>query len=106
MDIERFAGGPPAKSQLMAWAEFLEATAVHPSRIGELMELGWICPQRTTSGDYLFLLRDVYRIRKLERLLLDFEMSTIAGVIVVDLLERVETLESRVRHYEKLINMP
>ena len=106
MDIDRFAGGPPAKSQLMAWAEFLEATAVHPSRIGELMDLGWISPQRTTTGDYLFLIRDVYRIRKLERLMLDFEMSTIAGVIVVDLLERVEHLEGRVRHYEKLSNMP
>ncbi len=101
MDIERFAGGPPATSERIAWTEFLEATGVHPSRIGELMDLGWIDPHTTASGEYLFVRRDVYRIRKLERLMVDFEMNTVAGTIVVDLLERVERLEDQVRRLER-----
>ena len=40
---------------------------------------------------------DIYRARKLERICCDFELPVLGGVIIVDLLERVDQLERRVR---------
>lgn len=105
-DLAPFPGGPPARSSSVSWAEFMELTSVHPTRVGELLDLGWIDPNKTPAGDLLFQMRDVYRVRKLERLILDFELSTLAGTIIIDLLERVETLERQVRRYERLTRMP
>lgn len=93
----------PAKSGRIVWAEFIEQTGVHPSRLGELIELGWIEPIVTGNKEYLFRLRDVYRLRKFERIMADFELTVQGGTIVVDLLERVEALQTRVRELEDLL---
>jgi len=103
MAIKRFAGGPPVRSELISWAEFIELTGLHPSRVGELIELGWIEPRMTSEDRYLFRVRDVYRLRKLERICRDFELSSIGGTIIVDLLERIEGLEKAVRELEDLL---
>jgi len=96
-------GCVPARSEFISWAEFLELASVHPSRLGELIDLGWIEPRRTSGDEYLFRVRDVYRIRKLERICRDFELSSIGGTIIVDLLSRIEFLESKVRDLERLL---
>lgn len=96
-------GGYPMRSRLVAWAQFVELTAVHPSRIGELIDLGWIEPIRTNDESYLFTLRDVYRLRKLERLCRDLDINAAGGCVIVDLLERIEVLESRLSELEDLI---
>lgn len=96
-------GGFPVRSRLVAWAQFLELTAVHPSRIGELVELGWIEPIRTQDEAYLFTMRDVYRLRKLERLCSDLDINAAGGCVIVDLLERIEFLESKVKALEGII---
>jgi chaperone modulatory protein CbpM len=92
----------PERSRLLAWAQFLELTGVHPSKIGDLSEIGWISPVRT-SGVFLFRERDVYRVRKFERLCRDFELNTTGASIIVDLLERIEKLEQDVRDLRRLI---
>ena len=38
---------------------------------------------------------DVFRVRKYRRLCSDFELSPVAGIIIVDLLERIAQLEER-----------
>ena len=45
----------------------------------------------------LFSGRDVYRVRKLERICCDFGLPVVGGTIIVDLLERIEELEQQVR---------
>jgi len=95
--------GPPVASQLIAWSQFVELTGLHPSFIGELIELGWLDPQRTRQSDYLFRPYDVYRVKKLARLRADLDINISGASIVVDLLERVEFLEKRVRDLEQLI---
>ena len=90
----------PGKSQYLVWAEFMELTGVHPTRIGELIETGWIETRSAGgSGDaqYLFREVDVYRVRKLERICTDFELSVLGGTIIVDLLDRIADLEKKVR---------
>ena len=96
-------GDLPVKSELLAWAQFLELTGLHPSFIGELIDLGWLAPQRTHGMEYLFRHRDVYRVKKLSRLCSDLEINAVGGSIIVDLVERIEHLEKRVRDLERLI---
>ena len=96
-------GDLPAKSELIAWAQFIELTGLHPSFVGELIELGWLAPQRTSGSDYLFRQRDVYRVKKLSRLCGDLDINAVGGSIIVDLVERVEELQQRVRELERLI---
>jgi chaperone modulatory protein CbpM len=103
MDIKDLSGSFPVRSRMVSWTEFLELTTVHPSRLGELIELGWIEPQRTGQEAYLFRIRDVYRLRKLTRLMEDLELGLVGGTIVVDLLERIEYLESKVAELERLL---
>lgn len=106
MSMQRKENALPARSQYMAWAEFVELTGIHPLRIGELLEIGWIEALEAggpdTDRNYLFREVDVYRVRKLERICADFELSVLGGAIIVDLLERVDLLEKKVRELNSL----
>ncbi|MGE4290875.1 MAG: chaperone modulator CbpM [Desulfovibrio sp.] len=83
----------PERSELVAWAQLVEITRIEPGHVSELLELGWISPVKTNAEEYLFRMRDVYRIQKLMRLCRDLEVSLMGGSIIVDLLERIESLE-------------
>ncbi|GAB6060018.1 chaperone modulator CbpM [Desulfonatronum parangueonense] len=99
-------GELPVRSELVVWREFVELTGIHPTRLGELVELGWICPDMPDKQDgecYLFHPRDVYRVSKLERLCRDFELPALAGTIIVDLLERIDDLDRQVRDLRRLL---
>ncbi len=100
--IDLSAPNMPVRSEWISWVEFLEVTGCHPSRLGELIEMGWLEPQNTAKDIYLFQVRDVYRVRKLERLCQDFELSSVGGSIIVDLLLRIDALERKVRELEAL----
>ncbi len=104
MDSIRIIESAPARSAYISWAAFTQQTGVHPTRLGELIELGWLTPRRTSGGGYLFRTVDVYRLRKMERLCQDFELNLAGGTIVVDLLERIEFLEQKVREMERLLS--
>jgi chaperone modulatory protein CbpM len=96
----------PGRSQYLVRTEFMELTGIHPTRIGELIEMGWIETHRAGgSGETEFLFRevDIYRVRKLERICADFELSVLGGVIVVDLLDRIDALEKKVRELNGLL---
>jgi hypothetical protein len=97
------SGGLPEKSKMIIWIQLVEVTGIHPIRLGELIEMGWIDPDRTASDDYLFSETDVYRIKRLVRVCRDFELSTLAGTIIVDLVDRIEQLEREVRELRRLL---
>lgn len=87
----------PTPSSAMAWEEFLEHTGIAPERLQELLTLGWIEVRTISVTEHLFCAADVYRVRKLERICCDFELPVLGGTIIVDLLERIDTLECTVR---------
>ena len=96
----------PVRTEYIAWAEFVELTSLHPSQLGELIELGWIEPKVmgvTQSEAYLFRVKDVYRARKMQRLCTDFELNSLGGTIIVDLLERIDSLETRLKELEQMV---
>ncbi|MEF2145224.1 MAG: chaperone modulator CbpM [Desulfovibrionaceae bacterium] len=92
----------PEKSGMIAWAQLVEITQVEPADVSELLELGWISPVKTKAEEYLFHLRDVYRIQKLKRLCRDLDISLMGASIIVDLLERVELLEAELDKARRL----
>jgi chaperone modulatory protein CbpM len=87
----------PIKSTLIAWEEFIQITDSTPERVSELVDMDWLRPDKTAGAALIFNPSDAYRLRKLERLCLDFELNTTAGSIIVDLLERIDALERRLR---------
>lgn len=93
----------PARSRLIAWGQFVEMTSIPMYRVAELIDLGWISPVTVGPNEYLFRLDDVYRMKKLERLCRDLEVSTLGGTIIVDLLARIEELETRVANLRRLL---
>ncbi len=92
----------PAVSKLLSEEEFLRLTGLAGEHLQELVQLDWLDCVRT-SERILFRSQDVLRVRKLERLCSDFELSTLGGTIVVDLLARIEELEDELRHLRGLL---
>ena len=93
----------PEKSEYVAWAQLVELTGIQPAEVAELIDLGWINPGKTSADEYLFRFRDVYRIHKLMRLVKDLDVSFNSGSIIVDLLERVEELETEIEELKRLV---
>ena len=90
----------PIRSTLIAWEEFIQITDSTVERVTELVDMGWLHPDHTADAAMIFRHVDAYRLRKLERLCADFELNTLAGSIIVDLLERIDQLERRVRELQ------
>lgn len=101
MAIKTVTACSPEASALVAWSEFLEQTGTPVERVRELMELGWLEPAGHATHAVFFRRSDIYRTRKLTRLCEDFEMPCVAGTIIVDLLDRIADLETRLRELER-----
>lgn len=87
----------PIRSRSIAMTEFIEITDSSVERVTELVEMEWLHPVRTADEAFIFGHMDAYKLRKLERLCADFELHTLAGAIIVDLLEKIDTLEKQLR---------
>lgn len=86
----------PATSEFIAWEEFLKLCGCPGEFMQEVLEMGWVTPSRTATEGALYSQGDVYRVRKLSRICEDFEIPTLGGTIIVDLLTRVDELERMV----------
>ena len=95
-NISRHQNSLPVLSSLVGEAEFLRLTGLEPERLADLLQLDWL-DHTDTENATLFSGRDVYRVRKLERICCDFGLPVVGGTIIVDLLERIEELEQQVR---------
>lgn len=93
----------PERSRLVGWGQLVEMTSITPAGMAEIMELGWIDPVRTGSEEYLFRYRDVFRIKRMLRIMHDLDMNCSAASIVVDLIERIETLEKELEELKQLV---
>ncbi len=84
-------------THLVAFTEFVEEAGLVESRVYELVEIGWLVPASQTAESMLFRHGDIFKTRKLARICEDFELPCLAGAIIVDLLDRIDELESRLR---------
>lgn len=83
--------------ELFALTKIAEQTEVSETRILELVDLGWLQPACEENEIIFFNQVDVYRIKKVDRLCCDFEIPSLAGAIIVDLLDRIDDLERRLK---------
>ena len=83
----------PELSDQIVYAQFLKYTGVEKEVLEELMDLGWIVPARTNADELLFRAGDVVRVQKVVRLFSDLELSLSGASIIVDLLDKIESLE-------------
>ncbi|MFW6005340.1 MAG: chaperone modulator CbpM [Desulfonatronovibrionaceae bacterium] len=102
-DIQKKTDSSLIKSKLIHWSQFVEKTGVCPYRLSELVEMGWVETVSTSRENYHFPEREIFRVQKLMRICRDFELPTIGGIIIVDLLERIESLEHDIVQLRKLI---
>ena len=79
----------PLQTAVITRQEFIEVTGISAERLQDLLSLGWLeqCPGTDTR----------FRERKVERICCDFDLPVLGGVIIVDLLERIDTLERTLR---------
>lgn len=92
----------PERSEHIAWAQLVEVTGITPDVMAQLAELGWLDPVKTKAENYLFTIRDVYRIQKLMRLNHDLDVNITGASIIVDLMARIEELELEVEKLQRL----
>ncbi|MFO7727750.1 MAG: chaperone modulator CbpM [Desulfonatronovibrio sp.] len=102
-EIQKKNDGLLIKSNLLHWTQFVQSTGVCPYRLSELVEMGWVEAVRISSDDYHFPEREILRVQKLMRVCRDFELPTIGGTIIVDLLERIENMEKEIAQLRSLI---
>ncbi len=102
MNIVKKNATLPSHSEVMALEEFVELTGISPEHLEEILSLGWIDARTSASSALMFKDRDIYRVRKLERICGDFELPVIGGTIIVDLLERIDRLELMLRQLDRL----
>ncbi|WP_291319778.1 chaperone modulator CbpM [Desulfonatronospira sp.] len=95
--------GTLIRANLIHWSQFVQRTGVCPGMLGELVEMGWVESICTSPESYHFPEKEVFRVQKLVRLCRDFELPTIGGVLIIDLLDRIEQQDKEIRQLRRLI---
>ncbi len=101
--IDKRRNGALIRSKLIHWSQFVQLTGVSPNMLNELVEMGWVESVQTSVESYHFPVKEIFRVQKLVRICRDFELSTIGGMIIVDLLERIESQEKEIQQLRRLI---
>ena len=85
------------KANAVTWVEFTKEAEITDQRAKELIDLGWLQPINPEAEDLAFKQVDIFKARKANRLCMDFELPSLAGAIIVDLLEKIDDLEARLQ---------
>ncbi len=80
------------------------ATGLHADLVRRLWRMGLFDAERLEAGEPVFGVPTIFRVRRALRLRRDLGVSWLSLGLVADLLERVDTLESRVRALETLLD--
>ncbi len=92
-DLDLSHSEVPSKSEQIAESEFIARCSISQERLQELLALGWLKACNKTENSLMFTITDVYKVQKLERLCIDFEIEALPAAIIVDLITRVDSLE-------------
>lgn len=77
--------------------DMTSACGVEIQWIVELVNEGVLAPQGNSETAWRFVAADLIRVRKLARLARDFETSVSAAAVMLDLIEEVARLRTRLR---------
>ncbi len=85
---------------LFSMEEFTVRAEISLERAKELFDLGWLQAIDPEAEHLQFKAIDVAKAQKANKLCQDFEMPSMAGAIIVDLMEKIDELEARLKKYE------
>ena len=88
------------QGSLLTSDEVAVRCGLHPELIQRLMTLGLIDPEEGYTDR--FRPEVTLRIQRILRLRRDLGVNYNAVALILDLLERIDTLEARLRHFESL----
>ena len=76
-------------------------TGVHPARIADFVEYGLLEPSARTGTQLLFDAACIARLRMIERLRRDLGANLAGIAVILDLLDRLTTLQREVEQWRK-----
>jgi chaperone modulatory protein CbpM len=97
MDADIFTGILVRERDALSLEEMVEACGAETAWIVELVEIGVLSPVGRDEAAWRFGALDLLRARRLGRLARDFEASTEAAALILDLLDEIERLRARLR---------
>lgn len=83
----------------VALLDICQQFMIQENELLEWVYEGIVTPQRDEKEQYRFSILMVERIRKVHRLKRDFELNTTGVALVMDLLDRIESLEKEMKRY-------
>jgi chaperone modulatory protein CbpM len=88
----------------MSLEGFSRGAALHPDLVRRFVALGLLDPTRDARGDLRFPLSQLARVARVQRLRAGLALNYASIGLVLDLLERIDVLESELRRhrYERL----
>ena len=86
-----------ADDERLALVAFASACSLDPDRVRKFVWLGLIDPVEEHDEDFVFVRRQVVAVERIERLRHGLSISYRAVGVVVDLLDRIDALESELR---------
>lgn len=81
-------------------AQLCEACAVHAEAIEAMMEEGIVAPIGDEVSKWRFSRSSVVRIRTVLRMQRDLNVNLAGAALALDLLERIEELQARLRSFD------
>jgi chaperone modulatory protein CbpM len=97
MDADIFTGILVREQDALSLEEMVEACGAETAWVVELVEVGVLSPVGRDEATWRFGALDLLRARRLARLVRDFEASTEAAALILDLLDEIERLRARLR---------
>ncbi|NYT69953.1 chaperone modulator CbpM [Pusillimonas noertemannii] len=83
-------------SDICSFEHVVEVSGLSPQELRELVETGVIEPSNDDPGNYFFHTQCIVVARKARRLRDDFELDTRGLAVALNLLRRVDDLESEI----------
>jgi len=86
--------------------ELARASGLGEEALRELVELGALIPVAVETSEWCFSAECVVRVRTAARLKADLELETPAVALVLTYLERIQRLETELRHLRAQLTAP
>lgn len=84
----------------LSFVQFVHEAEIEENKCQEYIDIGWLQPVETENN--LFSSEDIFKVRKAERLCRDFEIPCQAGAMIVDLLEKIDELETQLAQLKNI----
>lgn len=90
---------PPVRQRTgLSQDEFARRSGLHPDLLRRFVALGLVQATRGPGGDLIFATSELPRAARMQRLRAGLSLNYTALGLVMDLLDRIESLETDLRH--------